>query len=144
MPTSTNPDVAKLRPSVAHALAKRHLPTDDEVVDTIAIVGAGYLEAAGGSVGFFFPAIPEKWLVLRLVKYFHDGHKPYPPTKIVERVLFEGSVDGLVADLPVAPSAATRTTLAALALGAWDEADLKAMKTWIVAYVVSLFKNGLD
>lgn len=144
MPTSTNPDVPNLRPRVAHALGKRHLPTDDEIVDTIAIVGAGYLEAMGGSIGLLVPPIPEKALVLRLVQYFHDGHKPYPPIKGVERTLFEKSVDGLVDDMKPALSPTTRKTLASLALGAWDETDLRALKTWIVGYIVSLFTHGLD
>lgn len=144
MPSSTNPDVPKLKPGVAHALRKRKLPTDDEVVDTIAIVAAGYLEAMGGSIGIIVPPIPEKALILRLVRSYHDGHKPYPPTKRVERTLFKKSVTGLVKGMRPAPSDTTIETLAWLALGAWDETDLKAMKTWIVGYIVSLFKNGLD
>lgn len=76
MPTSTNPDFEKMRERVAYALEKRHLPLDDEIVDTIAIVAAGYLENLGSSFGLLFPAIPEKALAMRLVLYFRDGTNP--------------------------------------------------------------------
>lgn len=38
----------------------------------------------------------------------------------------------------------TRETLTSLALGAWDEADFRALRTFIASYIVSLFRTGLD
>lgn len=142
---STNPEFANMKTRVAYALDKRHLlPIDDEAIDTIAIVAAGYLEAMGGSLGLLIPPIPEKSLAMRLVLYFSDGHKPYPPTKRTERPIFRGTVDGLVEDLNPPVGETTRATLTSLALGAWDETALKALKTFTVSYIVALYKAGLD
>jgi hypothetical protein len=141
---STNPEFGNMQERVRYALKKRHLEVDVEVADTIAIVAAGYLEAMGGPIGLLVPPIPEKALAMRLVLFFSDGHKPYPPTKGVERHIFRGVIDGLVAELNPPVGDLTKATLASLALGAWDETAEKAMKTWIAGYFYALFKAGLD
>lgn len=142
---STNPEFPSVKQRVLEALHKKHLKPDDEAVDAIAIVGAGYVEGQSGSVGLLFPAIPQGLLAMRLVSFYRDGDKPYPPTKAVERHIFRGTVDGLLDAIPgVVAGEVTRQTLTSLALGAWDEAAEKALKVWIAGYIVSLYCAGID
>lgn len=142
---STNPNFPSMKQEVKAALDKRRLERHVDVVDTVATVGAGYLELQGGSWGPLFPGIPHDMLAAKLADFYEGGENPHPPTKAAQRPVFRGAVEGVLASVQGAPaSGPVPETLTSLALGAWDENAERALKAWIAGYIVSLYARGLD
>ncbi len=142
---STNKEFPSLKKVDKEQLKKKKLERPEPVADTIATVAAGYIEMQAGSLGPLFPAIPHDMLGEKMVGLYRGGEKPSPPIKKMQRPIFRGAVDGVLNSMNFSwPEQIVRETLTSIALGAWDENDLKALKGAIAAYVVSLYARGLD
>lgn len=142
---STNENFPDLKKLVSAQLKKKKLDRPPAVADAIATAAAGYLEMQGGSLLPFFPEIPHDMLAEQMVLLYRGGEKPSPPTKKAHRPIFRGAIDGVLNGMNFPwPDLVVRETLTSMALGAWDENDVGAIKGAIASYIVSLYARGLD
>jgi hypothetical protein len=142
---STNPRYPEVRQHVSQALSAVDFPVGPGTIDAIATVGAGYIELQAGALAPLFPAISSNMVAQSMVELYRRGVRPSPPTKGIYRERFREIVDtGLEQRHMTWPDNEMRAALAALALSAWDENDLRGKRKPIGEYFVTLYSAGLD
>src|SRR5262245_46980133 len=76
---STNPRFRALQEEVTKAFLRAGHNPSDSVRDTLAIVGAGYLDLLVGALGPLFPPVPPDVVGASIVDRYRSGAKPSPP-----------------------------------------------------------------
>src|SRR5262245_22748909 len=124
----------KMKLKVAQSFAElgKHPSDEDEVVDVLATVGAGYLEgAAAPFLGLPARNVPESAygdVADDLVRRFLQGEHPMPDVRNYRsdfRYGIDGALNGLNGPWP---SEVVRQTLTSLAMGSWDGADYRSLR----------------